>query len=81
MTTQKPPAEARAAAPPRMESAGLQKARRRIEFAAHCKDKHLDLSGLDLTEIPLELYALTDLTSLDLGAIGSALTARRRSLP
>ena len=81
MTTQKTHAEARAAAAPRAESAGSQEARRRIEVAARHKDKDLVLSGLGLTEIPLELYALTDLTSLDLGAIGSALTARRRSLP
>ncbi len=59
MTTQKPRAEARATALPRIESAGLQEARRRIDVAAHDKDTHLDLSRLGLTEIPLELHALT----------------------
>src|SRR5882672_2263328 len=66
MTTQKPRAEARATAPPRMESVGFQEARRRIEVAARHKDKDLDLSGLGLTEIPLELCVLTGLTSLNL---------------
>jgi Leucine-rich repeat (LRR) protein len=70
MTTQKTHAEARAAAPLRMESAGLQEARRRIEVAARHKHKDLDLSRLGLTEIPLELHALTSLTSLDLSRNG-----------
>ena len=85
MTTQKTHAEARATALPRVESAGLREARRRIEVAARQKDKDLDLSRLGLTEIPLELHALTGLTSLNLwgnqiGADGARALAALTSL-
>jgi hypothetical protein len=49
-------------------SPGLLEACRRIEVAARSKAEELDLGGLGLTEIPIELYALTHLKVLYLGA-------------
>lgn len=49
---------------PSAGSRALEEARRRIEAAAASGAGELDLSGLGLTGIPGELYALTDLTRL-----------------
>ena len=46
---------------------GLQEARHRIGVAARDKDEELDLGGLGLTDIPEELFALTQLKVLYLG--------------
>src|SRR5579871_270219 len=51
-----------------MDNPGLLEARHRIEVAARDRAEELDLGGLRLTEIPEELYALTDLKVLYLGA-------------
>jgi Leucine-rich repeat (LRR) protein len=50
------------------ETPGLHEARGRIEGAAdeYGVSDELDLSGLNLTELPQELFALTGLVSLDL---------------
>jgi len=67
--TRKATAATPAAAPPtRIKSPGLLEACRRIEVAARGKAEELDLGGLGLTEIPEELYALTHLKVLYLGA-------------
>jgi internalin A len=48
------------------ERTGFGEARRRIALARSSKDKHLDLSGLELTSIPSDVSALTLVQTLDL---------------